>query len=116
MIAAALAAGTLALPAANAFGEPGFHQVLAARARLPRSIPRGSRLVLTLRDASRPRQTCSSEHPLSGCATVDWSDDPARPKVPPSGVFLNRLVAGGRTYYLSESGALARRPDRFEPG
>src|SRR5438132_3690556 len=116
MLAALLAAGTLSLPAASAFGEPGFHQALVAQARLPQAIPRGTRLVLSLRDASRPRQTCSSEHPLSGCATVDWSDDPSRPKVPPSGVFLNELAAGGRTYFLSESGALARRPDRFEPG
>jgi hypothetical protein len=116
VIAAVLAAGTLALPAANAFGEPGFHQVLAARARLPRRIPPGTRLVLSLRDASRPRMTCSSDHPLSGCATVDWSDDPSRPKVPASGVFLNELVAGGRTYFLSASGRLAARPDRYEPG
>ena len=116
MVAAVLAAGTLGLPAARAFGEPGFHQVLVAQARLPRRIPPGARLVLTLRDASRPRQRCAFDHPLSGCATVDWANDPSRPKVPASGVFLNELVAGGAKYFLSAGGALARRPDPYRPG
>jgi len=116
VLAAVVAAGTLALPAAQAFGEPGFHQVLVARATLPRELPRGARLVLTLRDASRPGIRCSSEHPLSGCATVDWSDDPSRPKVPRGGVFRNALALGRETYFLSESGRLARRPDAYSPG
>lgn len=116
MLAAVVAAGTLSLPAATTFGAPGFHQVLVAEARLPRRIPAGKRLVLTLRDASRPRQRCSYDHPLSGCATVDWADDPSRPRVPPSGVFLDRLLVGEETYFLTARGALARRPDPYEPG
>ena len=111
-----LAAGTLGLPAARAFGEPGFHQVLVAQARLPRRIPPGGRLVLALRDVSRPQQRCAFAHPLSGCATVDWADDPSRPKVPAGGVFVNELVVGGATYFLSASGGLARRPDAYRPG
>jgi hypothetical protein len=117
-----LAAAAFRLPAANAFGEPGFHEVLTASGRVPRRLGRtaGLRLVVELRDASRPGLRCSSEHPLSGCATVDWSDDPRRPSVPPSGVFRNaltlRLATGPRTFYLRESGALARSPDRFRPG
>jgi hypothetical protein len=116
VLAAVVAAGTLSLPAAQAFGEPGFHQVLVARAQLPRSLPAGKRLVLTLRDVSRTGVRCSSEHPLSGCATVDWADDPSRPKVPPGGVFRNALTVGRETYFLSESGRLASRPDAFKPG
>jgi hypothetical protein len=111
-----VAHGTLSLPAAQAFGEPGFHQVLVARARLPTELPRGTRVVLTLRDVSRPGVRCSSEHPLSGCATVDWADDPSRPKVPSGGVFRNALTMGGESYFLSESGRLARRPDAYTPG
>src|SRR5262249_42721925 len=48
--------------------------------------------LVTLRDAGRPGQTCGSEHPLSGCATVDWSDATSRPSVPPGGVFNNSVV------------------------
>lgn len=114
--------GTLELPAAEAFGEPGFHEVLTASRRLPANLgpARGLRLVVSLRDAGRPGATCSSQHPLSGCATVDWSDDPGRPSVPPGGVFTNsltlQLASGPRTFFLSESGALRTRPDAFEPG
>ncbi len=115
-------AGEFRLPAASAFGEPGFHQVLVAVGREPRGSHSrsGFRLVLSLRDASRPRQHCSSDHPLSGCATVDWADDPSRPNVPPGGVFQNsvtlRLVSGAHTFFLRPSGALAGRPQPYEPG
>jgi hypothetical protein len=117
-----LTAGVLDLPAAQAFGEPGFHQVLAATRRLPRRLggSAGMKLVLTLRDATRPRQRCSSDHPLSGCATVDWSDDPSRPGTPPSGVFRNtltiQLASGRRTFFLRPTGTMGLRPNPFEPG
>jgi hypothetical protein len=117
-----LAGGRLHLPAALGFGQPGFHEVLVAAGRLPRRLPpaKGLRLVVSLRDLGRPGQTCSSEHPLSGCATVDWSDDPGRPKVPRGGVFTNaltlRLVSGTRTYYLRANGTLSRTPEPFRPG
>ncbi len=117
-----LISGELELPAATAFGEPGFHEVLIAsgEARSDLGETSGLRLVVSLRDASRPTQTCSEDHPLSGCATVDWSDDPGRPKVPPGGVFDNsvrvRLQTGPRTFYLSQSGELAGAPDPFVPG
>lgn len=117
-----MATGEFRLPAALAFGDPGFHQVLLAARRLPQRLGKtaGLKLVLTLRDAGRPGQTCSAEHPLSGCATVDWSDDPGRPNVPESGVFVNsltvRLASGTRTFYLRPAGTLARSPEPFEPG
>jgi hypothetical protein len=112
--------GALTVPAARAFGEPGFHQVLTATGRLPVRLPRADRLVLSLRDLSRPLQRCEFHHPLSGCATVDWSDDPSRPNVPPGGVFTNtitvRIASGPRTLYLRSSGALSDRPEPFAPG
>jgi hypothetical protein len=117
-----LASGELRLPAAQAFGEPGFHAVLTATARLPAMLPSSPRLglVLELRDVGRPGQTCSQEHPLSGCATVDWADDPGRPNVPPSGVFRNaltvRLASGTRTLFLHESGSLTGMPESFRLG
>lgn len=117
-----LASGKLELPAAQAFGEPGFHELLGVEGEIPASVSgeEGTRIVLALRDAGRPEQTCDSEHPLSGCATVDWSDDESRPNVPPGGVFENSvrldLESGERTFFLSESGGLALEPDPFKPG
>lgn len=117
-----LAAGEFRLPAATAFGAPGFHEVVttAGRVRSDLRPPARFRLVLTLRDATRPQKTCSSDHPLSGCATVDWADDSSRPKVPPSGVFANtvtvQLDSGKSTFFLTPGGALARRPNQYQPG
>ena len=117
-----LATGTLDLAAATAFGEPGFHETLLAQASVPPDIgsTTGRRLVLTLRDASRPGQECSRQHPLSGCATVDWSDEPGRPNVTPDGVFDNRLVVelvtGALILFLHEDGELATEPEPFKPG
>ena len=71
-----------------------------------------ARLVLALRDVSRPDQRCDREHPLSGCATVDWSDF--------GGVCDKRhtvsLGAGVRNFFLSESGSLMLVADAFSPG
>ena len=116
-----LAAGEFQLPAANAFGEPGFHEVLTATHNLPSDLGRmtGLRLVLKLWDAGRPNLSCNREHPLSGCATVDWSDAIGRPNVPPEGVFDNRITfqfaTGVHSFFLSESGALNDKPDAFKP-
>lgn len=117
-----LASGELTLPAAQAFGDPGFHEILTATAVLPADFgpTAGRRLILALRDASRPRQTCDQEHPLSGCATVDWSDFEDRPNVPPGGVFDQYLTLqtadGPRTFFLSAAGTLAAAADPYEPG
>lgn len=114
-----VASGEVDLPAATAFGQPGFHEVLAFTAALPADVA-GRTLVLRLRDASRTGQTCGSDHPLSGCATVDWSDDPGRPKVPAGGVFENSLTlrAGSRSAVLRlrSNGRLTAAPEPFEPG
>ena len=117
-----LAAGEFNLPAAGAFGDPGFHEVLAATHDLPSDVgaAQGLKLVLKLWDAGRPEIDCSSEHPLSGCATVDWSDAEGRPDVPSGGVFDNSITfqsaAGKHRFFLSESGALNDEPDPFDPG
>lgn len=117
-----LATGKFDLPAASAFGDPGFHEELTASHAMtdnPKSSA-GQRLVVRLWDARRSGVSCSREHPLSGCATVDWSDSPGRPNVPTSGVFENSvtllLSSGKRTFYLSESGDLTDSPDRYDPG
>lgn len=113
VLALAAALATFPLPAAHAFGEPGFHQVVIVPGRVAGS---GRTLTVSLRDVSRPGIRCAYDHPLSGCATVDWADDPSRPKVPSDGVFRNVLVVGGRRFYLSRSGRLAARPDAYRPG
>ena len=117
-----LAEGLLDLPAAGSFRDPGFHEVLTASWQLPSSLAgtAGSRLSITLGDAGRPEMECTSQHPLSGCATVDWSDALGRPGVPPEGVFDNHLTlsttSGEVILFLSESGALNDAPDLFSPG
>ena len=78
------------------------------------------RIIVALWDAGRPDQSCSRDHPLSGCATVDWSDSESRPKVPAGGVFDNRLKlqleAGEQSFFLSEQGILADEADTYDPG
>ena len=117
-----LASGEFLLPAVDAFGAPGFHEVLIDVQTLPNdlSVSSGDRLILSLRDLGRPDQSCSREHPLSGCATVDWSDFDGRAKVPSGGVFEHsltlRLASGDRSFFLSESGSLNDTPDSYKPG
>ncbi len=117
-----LASGVFEVPAARAFGEPGFHEQYRFVHELPTGLePTAGRvLVLALRDVGRPDQTCDQDHPLSGCVTVDWSDSGSRPKVPPGGVFDNsirvELTSGTATFYLSQTDRLADEPDRFDPG
>jgi len=122
MLPIELAGGEFNLPAANAFGEPGFHTAFTLTARVPDDLgtTAGAQIVVSLRDASRPQQTCNAHHPLSGCATVDWSDFEGRPNVPAGGVFDNRLTlqleSGERSFFLSQTGVLADVPDAFSPG
>ena len=120
--ATTLAEGVFRLAAASSFDDPGFHVVVTASGRVRREgAARGKqRLVLSLRDAARPEQICTREHPLSGCATVDWSDSEDRPHVPAVGVFDNRLTlalaSGARTFYLREGGGLSAAPGPYRPG
>lgn len=117
-----IAKGEFSLSAASAFGDAGFH----APIQLGEPIvfnggsTSGWTLSVLLIDLGRPGQTCSSEHPLSGCATVDWSDAENRPSVPAGGVFDNSLrlalSSGDQVFYLSESGNLEAGPDAFDPG
>ena len=117
-----LAAGEFRLPAAASFGQPGFHEVLVATHDLLAEVDstRGLRLVLRLWDAGRTQQTCSRDHPLSGCATVDWSDFEGRPGVPPGGVFENsltvQLASGPHTFFLTEEHTLGNEPNEYTPG
>ena len=118
---AILAAGELELSSVNSQDEAGYHQVLTATDNLPSDLgpTAGSMLVIKLWDAGRPEQTCSEDHPISGCATVDWGDAIDRPSVPPGGVFDNsitfELATGEHSFFLSESGALNDEPDALEP-
>ena len=118
-----VASGVLELPGASGIGDtPGFHEAVLAEGVLPAELPatEGGRLVLSLRDASRPGISCEVEHPLSGCATVDWSDFEERPRVPAGGVFEQRLrltlASGEHAFFLSESGVLNAEPDSYAPG
>ena len=117
-----LASGEFLLPAADAFGAPGFHEVLIDVQTLPEdvSVTSGHRPILSLRDLGRPDRGCDSQHPLSGCATIDWSDFDGRANVPPGGVFEHsltlQLVFGERSFFLSDSGSLNEAPDSYKPG
>ena len=112
--------GEFDLPFTSAIADvPGWHEPISITGQLPSDLPAisGATLVVALWDASRPDQTCSSQHPLSGCATVDWSDFPTRPRVPKGGVFDNHLFVeladGIGEFFLSETGDLADVPDEF---
>ena len=105
-----LPARELRLPTAAAFGQPGFREVFVDTHALPPKVDTtaGVRLVLRLWDVGRTQETCSLYHPLSGCATVDWSDFEGRPGVPPGGVFENSLPSSWRrdhTHSFSPSNA-----------
>lgn len=119
---AVLATGTIAVVAANSFDDPGFHLLAVVNATLPADLSptSGRQLVLTLRDSSRPDQTCARQHPLSGCVTIDWSDAPGRSNVPPGGVFDNHIalsVGGAQSvFFLHEDGRLDPEPETFDPG
>ncbi len=116
-----LLSGSVEVPGAGAFGDPGFHEPFLFTGVIPDSVGELSgELVVRLRDTARPSLTCGREHPLSGCVTVDWSDFEDRPGVPPGGVFDNRLTVvsdeGSVPVFLSETGELAPEPDDFSPG
>ena len=120
--AVVLTSDIIELPAAASFDDAGFHAPVLIQTRIPTDAPAqaGGRIVLVRRDDGRPRQTCGSQHPLSVCATLDWSDFPDRPGVSPSGMLENRLrlpvVAGTLDLSLSETGALTGEPDPSAPG
>lgn len=119
--AGTIATGELDVPAATSFEEPGFHLAFERAHAVPDDLapPAGAKLVVRMWDASRPDQTCTQEHPLSGCATVDWSDAVGRPNVPDSGVFDNRVTlvdaSGARDFYLTEVRGLSDVPDPYVP-
>jgi hypothetical protein len=112
--------GSIEVPAAGAFGDSGFHEPFNLSGTVPESASGvAGDLVVRLFDVGRPNQTCEREHPLSGCATVDWSDFENRPGVPAGGVFENRLsivsASGAADLFLSETRGLAVTPDQYSP-
>ena len=112
--------GEFELATANTFGDPGFHQVLELTGTLPEAAAEnGGELAVILVDSGRPDQECDRDHPLSGCATVDWSDFEDRPGVPTGGVFDNHLTvtstSGLVELFLSETRGLAKAPDSYSP-
>lgn len=116
-----LTSGELVLPGAGTESDSGNHEVLIVRHQLRSDLEgtSGRLLVLSLQDLSRPTQSCPSEEPEDGCATLDWSADPEDPRVPPDGQFVNRLdfelTSGPRRAYLSRSFHLNDVPDRIDP-
>jgi hypothetical protein len=115
-----LLAGSVEIPGAGAFEDPGFHEVLVLSGRLPDEVSELSgQLTVSLKDIGRPEQTCDRDHPLSGCVTVDWSDFEGRPGVPGGGVFDNHLnlvsASGPVEFFLSETNGLASTPDSYSP-
>ena len=110
--------GRWTVPAALYFHQPGFHFVVAATQDIPISVrvEPGWTLVVTLQ-AARPSLSCPFDHPLSGCPTIDWSDDPARSHTPESGVFRNTLTlpfdSGARSLALRAGGTFAETPGDF---
>ncbi len=96
-----LGAGELMLPFAPALAGPGFHERFDVRVPAPGSSSpsAGARLVVRLSDASRPSVECDRQHPLSGCATLDYPE--------PNALLRNfvevETTAGRRTYHFADS-------------
>ena len=112
--------GEVELATAGTFGDPGFHQILELTGAIPEAAEGlAGELAVILVDIGRPDQECDRDHPLSGCATVDWSDFEDRPGVPTGGVFDNRLnvtsTSGPIELFLSETAGLAEAPDSYSP-
>jgi hypothetical protein len=99
------------------FNSPGFHYPVTVRLKVQGD---GRTVALALRDAGRPDQRCTQDHPLGGCVTVDWADDPSRPHVPRSGVFANTVAVstakGTELLHLHPAGTLDRRSEPYTPG
>jgi hypothetical protein len=115
-----LLTGSIRVPAAREFSDPGFHETFVLTGTVPEAAAGATgELVVRLRDVGRPNLTCDRDHPLSGCATVDWSDFEDRPGVPPGGVFDNHLSvvssSGAIALFLSERRGLASAPDEYSP-
>jgi hypothetical protein len=115
-----LLSGSFQIPAAASFDDPGFHETLVVTGAVPDTASGASgELVVRLFDIGQPNRACDRDHPLSGCATVDWSDFENRPGVPTGGVFDNRLrVVSTSTavdFFLSERRGLAMTPDEYSP-
>ncbi len=115
-----LLSGSFEVPAADGFGDPGFHEPFTLTGTVPGPAAGVTgEVVVRLFDAGRPDQVCDRNHPLSGCTTIDWSDFENRPGVPDGGVFDNRLTlassSGPIDLYLSEGRGLAPTPDQYSP-
>lgn len=99
------------------FHSRGFHYPVTVRMKVQGG---GRTVVLALRNVSRPDQRCTQDHPLGGCVTVDWADDPSRPHVPRSGVFANtvaiRTAQGTELLHLHPAGTLDTRREPYTPG
>ncbi len=118
-----LVRGSVKIPSVVGIKDaPGFHDVFETSATLPSALAatKGATLIVRFRDLTRPTMTCSYEHPLSGCVTLDWSDFPERPKVPAGGAFEQRVSlptsTGGLDLFLSQNQTLQPQGDPYEPG
>lgn len=111
--------GEAELATASAFGDPGFHEILELIGTVPEEAGGAGEMLVILTDLGRPEKECDRDHPLSGCATVDWSDFEDRPGVPTGGVFDNHLnvvsTSGPIELFLSETRDLAEAPDSYSP-
>lgn len=110
-----LASGQFELQAATEVDPAavGFNDAFTFRHPVPPGLgpTAGHQLVVRLRDVGRPRQTCGSDHPASGCATVDWAL--------PGQVFRNLVelpTTNGRILlHMRLDGSLGSDPEPAHP-
>lgn len=108
-----LLTGSIDVPAAAAFEDPGFHEPFQLTGMVPADGAGVSgRLVVRLRDEGRPDQACDRDHPLSGCMTVDWSDFEDRPQCHPAGCSTTTSQSSRPT---ARSSCSSRNQEHWRP-
>ena len=117
LTAQVLAQGEVDLFFSTGPGSPNFNSAITQVHTVPVDLgpTAGQRLVLSLRDASRPDQFCDPTDPsgglFEGCAVVDWPFPGRR------GINLVELAlaSGDRTFHLRMSDELSDDPEPEGP-
>lgn len=82
--------------------DPNLYTEMRAQGTIPATVSgfSGRELVVSLRDAGRPQQTCTSDSPNSGCVVLDYSPIVATDVTQFDLTVTVDTTAGRQTYFL----------------